>query len=127
MIDQREDELVRGAIYRIRSRNLGFGVWNGEGFIGIREKFGTEFLDIEYLNTARAIEMIDVHLDERILLRTHYDPSYCWWCGWPVEWLKELRAWRHLEDRGCPEVRAFGKTYTPLFEAMKRLEGEFDG
>lgn len=36
-------------LYRIDSRNLHLGVWDGKGgFIGIREKFGDHFLFIEY-------------------------------------------------------------------------------
>lgn len=39
-----------GFLYKIHSRNLGFGVYNEKvkGFIGIREKFGYRFLDTEY-------------------------------------------------------------------------------
>ena len=37
-------------LYRIHSRNLGFGVFNeaDNGFVGIREKFGVEYLFTEY-------------------------------------------------------------------------------
>lgn len=39
----------RGYLYRIHSRNLEFGVYDGnEGFIGIRTKFGARFLFTEY-------------------------------------------------------------------------------
>lgn len=39
----------KGRIYRIHSRNLTFGVFDGEkGFIGIREKFGDRYLFREY-------------------------------------------------------------------------------
>jgi hypothetical protein len=42
--------LVPRGIYRIRSRNLDVGVWNEtDGFIGIREKFGSTYLFTEYL------------------------------------------------------------------------------
>jgi hypothetical protein len=39
-----------GHVYRLRSRNLLFGVFNESsgGFIGIREKFGRRFLFTEY-------------------------------------------------------------------------------
>lgn len=39
-----------GYLYKIRSRNLLFGVFNekSKGFIGIREKFGHEYLFTEY-------------------------------------------------------------------------------
>lgn len=42
-------DCIKGHIYRLKSRNLSFGVFNGkDGFIGIREKFGDRFLDTEY-------------------------------------------------------------------------------
>lgn len=43
------EELKKGVVYRIRSRNLSCGVYNGSGgFIGIRQKFGSRYLDCEY-------------------------------------------------------------------------------
>lgn len=49
------DQLVEGQVYRIYSRNLVIGVWVphsevgfDNGFIGIREKFGDEYLFTEY-------------------------------------------------------------------------------
>jgi hypothetical protein len=44
------DQLVRGRVYQIDSRNLTVGVFDGaRGFIGIREKLGDRFLFKEYL------------------------------------------------------------------------------
>ena len=38
----------KGHVYRLNSRNLSFGVFDGQkGFIGIREKFGNRFLFTE--------------------------------------------------------------------------------
>lgn len=43
------DNLIKGRVYKIRSRNLRVGVWNGkDGFIGIRSKFGDRYLFTEY-------------------------------------------------------------------------------
>jgi hypothetical protein len=40
---------VRGHVYRLHSRNLDLGVFNGEtGFLGLREKFGSRYLFCEY-------------------------------------------------------------------------------
>ena len=39
--------LVTGHVYRLRSRNLAFGAYNGETFCGIRTKFDRRFLDRE--------------------------------------------------------------------------------
>lgn len=45
-----KDELAKGGVYKLQSRNLTVGVYDGnEGFIGIREKFGDEYLFTEYL------------------------------------------------------------------------------
>ena len=43
-------ECVNGGFYRIDSRNLSFGVYSEKtkGFVGIREKFGDEYLFTEY-------------------------------------------------------------------------------
>lgn len=44
-----KDECQRGWLYDIRSRNLALGVYDGKGgFVGIREKFGSEYLFTEY-------------------------------------------------------------------------------
>lgn len=44
------EQMVHGRIYAIRSRNLLVGVWDAEasGFIGLRTKFGSEYLFTEY-------------------------------------------------------------------------------
>jgi hypothetical protein len=40
--------LQKGKVYHLQSRNLSCGVWDGEkGFIGIRRKFGSRFLEKE--------------------------------------------------------------------------------
>lgn len=42
-------ELIKGRVYRIKSRNLQVGVYDGEGgFIGLREKFGSCYLFTEF-------------------------------------------------------------------------------
>jgi hypothetical protein len=42
-------QCIKGRVYKINCRNLSCGVYNGDGgFIGIREKFGDEFLFTEY-------------------------------------------------------------------------------
>lgn len=48
-------ELIKGNLYRIRSRNLPYGVWNGLWFIGIREKF-----DVLYLSSETGIPLEDL-------------------------------------------------------------------
>jgi hypothetical protein len=42
-------DCVKGRVYELRCRNLGIGVFDGkDGFIGIRTKFATRFLDTEH-------------------------------------------------------------------------------
>jgi hypothetical protein len=33
-----------GRVYKLKARNFGYGVWVGDGFIGVREKFGNVYL-----------------------------------------------------------------------------------
>lgn len=40
-------DLVVGRVYKLNARNLRVGVYDGLEFVGIREKFGSRFLDIE--------------------------------------------------------------------------------
>lgn len=43
-------ELVVRGIYKLKARNLEYGVWTGSWFIGIREKLGSRCIDGEVLN-----------------------------------------------------------------------------
>lgn len=67
------DQCVDRAVYRIKSRNLGIGVFNKEsnGFIGIRTKFGDSYLFTELhhdtgppFGTVRPAEQIGVLPEE---------------------------------------------------------------
>lgn len=41
--------LITGRVYKLESRNLSYGMWDGvNGFIGIRLKFHSRFLDTEF-------------------------------------------------------------------------------
>jgi hypothetical protein len=41
----KKEACKKGRIYLIHSRNLSVGVYDGDGgFIGVREKFGSEYL-----------------------------------------------------------------------------------
>ena len=42
------EELEIRGIYEVDARNFEVGIWNGGGFIGIRHKFNSTFLDLEY-------------------------------------------------------------------------------
>ena len=70
------DQLIERGIYRLQSRNLMVGAWNPAtlGFIGVREKFGSQYLFTEYehdlagppFGTARAVEYLDVTVPDNI-------------------------------------------------------------
>lgn len=88
-------ECRRRHVYRLRSRNLAFGVFAPEkdnGFIGIREKFGNRFLFTEHhwdngppYGTAKPVEDLGPLRDERIRLWEAM-PTTCGYCGERVEY-----------------------------------------
>lgn len=81
-------ELVARNVYRLRSRNLAYGVYDGDGgFIGIREKFGDHYLDTEYLGaTAVALECVG-RIDEPIQLCERLG-SVCQTCRGGIEFVE---------------------------------------
>lgn len=70
------EDCVRGRVYQIHSRNLSFGVFNGDGgFIGIRFKFNSRFLDTEWhwdhgRGTAKPLKDLNIDLPAEIKLAT---------------------------------------------------------
>jgi hypothetical protein len=71
-------ELIDRRVYRLQSRNLLVGVWVAErdGFIGVREKFGDEYLFTEYhlegngaTGTANGIEDLRFNIPKDVELR----------------------------------------------------------
>lgn len=107
------NQLVKGKVYRLDSRNLSCGVWDGDnGFIGIRTKFGARFLDHEirdlddHYGTAKPEEVIGeipAELSLDISLGTICDA-----CRRPLDYeLKRLpnEPWHHEDgtDRCWPE------------------------
>ena len=69
-------ECKKRRVYKLHSRNLSFGVFNGEtGFIGIRTKFGSMYLDTEYhwdtgppFGTARPEDDTGINVPEEVIL-----------------------------------------------------------
>ncbi|AEJ94913.1 hypothetical protein SEA_TYKE_54 [Mycobacterium phage Tyke] len=137
------DDLVVGAVYELRSRNLVAGVWTGRGFIGIREKFGEEYLFTEYhyddgplFGTVRPVADLNVSLDGLSL--TEYWGLKCFHCG-KAGW-KIREGWTYPEGNRCAggcsdedrDLRMV--TNQMLFDALKvieapicqRLEDEFN-
>jgi hypothetical protein len=70
-------DCVAGRVYKIRCRNLRYGVYDGEdGFIGIRTKFGSRYLFTEYycnpeapLGTVRNQEDTGINVPEGINIK----------------------------------------------------------
>ena len=70
------DQCVKGRMYRIRGRNISIGVYDGEGhFIGIRQKFGSRYLDEEdHWDTGAPHGTVSDHLDLGVDLPEGIEP-----------------------------------------------------
>ncbi|NDD52346.1 hypothetical protein EBZ39_00440 [bacterium] len=97
------EHCVDRQLYRLASRNLSLGVYNAaeKDFIGIRQKFNTEFLSSEYhwdtgepFGTASPLEALE-KLPDEILLSTDSPALFAW--------LREMRE-HHAHDVEEEEV-----------------------
>lgn len=129
------DQLVDRGLYRIKSRNLVLGFYRAEArtFVGIRTKFGSEFLDEEILNdppgtgTAMAEEFWDVVLGRDVLLATLLPGSKCKherWCEYvqtSAEGEPRKGFWKHLDDDSPVEGDDYphALSNTVLFNILK--------
>ena len=131
-------ECVARGIYRLSSRNLTVGVYDGdEGFIGVREKFGSRYLFTEFhwdqgapFGTVHPLELLGM-LDESIELRETNDPV-CGKenCGRAVKFTQTEEGafgrgvWSHVDDDApmCREGYAVSSIYMPLFEELEKFE-----
>lgn len=136
-------ECKRGHVYRIHSRNLSFGVFAPEkdnGFIGIREKFGSLYLFTEYhfdngppFGTVSPIEDLGPLEDPHLKLIETF-PTICGYCGERLEYVEVEGGvqkgdrrypgeWRHLTgDGSCEEPRPEGSMNRRLYEALEKIE-----
>jgi hypothetical protein len=125
------DQLEKGSVYELKSRNLIAGVYDGDrGFIGIREKFGDEYLFTEYLavpesgvhGTARAVRKIGKVRGNP--LTEHYGLK-CQTCG-KGSWRDEGGSWPTNEHcaGGCSdEDRSVAWTTNQLlFDVLEAME-----
>jgi hypothetical protein len=102
-------QCVKGKIYRLNSRNLEIGVYDGkEGFIGIREKFGRFYLFTEYhhdqgpsVGTVYPLEVIG-ELPATIAVNDR--EIHAWGDGW--FWDMELEIWKPIARRDLKEGEA---------------------
>jgi hypothetical protein len=79
-------DCIKGKVYRIKCRNLSFGVYDGNGgFIGIREKMGNVFLFTEFhwdqgppYGTVHSVEELTIEIPTDILIQESlgvFDPD----------------------------------------------------
>ena len=143
------DQCEKGVVYRLHSRNLAAGVYDGEGgFIGIREKFDSRYLftEIHYeasesFGTARPLEKIG-DLRGKALIKERW-PGQCHHCGEQtkfVEWPEEEQntgSWEDGTHKGkgywvhstgpdpseCPKVFSVGRQNEHLFGLLEEIEG----
>ena len=94
--------LQKGKVYRLKSHNLSCGVWDGgKGFIGIRCKFGSRFLEREIhwdldenYGTAQALDELGA-IPESIPLEISIGTE-CEQCRKPMSYVQ------HRESDGKP-------------------------
>jgi hypothetical protein len=96
------EECKDGYLYRISSRNLAFGVYRAEakGFVGIREKFGNEYLFTEF----------------------HYDTGAPFGTVFPKKELEQCTITPINEGYSDGE---FFRTNQPLFDWLKEKEKQY--
>jgi hypothetical protein len=134
------DECQDRRLYRIHSRNLNIvGVYNAEhqGFIGIREKFGSRYLFMEFhwdtgmpFGTVQPDESTPEILPDDILLAERLEGSICQ-CGVDVDFIQDdpkssAGHWEHLQPSPkCNNIRAYTKTNKELFKWLEEMEEKY--
>jgi hypothetical protein len=137
-------------LYRIRSRNLIFGVFHEEngGFFGLRKKFNYTYVFEEYhwgngppYGTVKPIEEMPETLPESIALAADLG-SICSECKVPCAYIKFPDGerektyedghkmmisgeWEHLESTDCPQVSPMSKSNSALERWLKRMEEKY--
>ncbi len=117
-------DLTRGMVYRVSARNIRIAVYAGENkFVGIREKFGERFLEIEVFGDTlnRIISPIAGPLPKTIVLDAYLPPrcrrcrKLCWWTGPPAPAPWACRS-------GCATVETVVWRNRKLFRLLNALE-----
>lgn len=123
-------ELMARNVYRLRARNLAYGVYDGDGgFIGIREKFGDHYLDTEYLGaTASPLELVG-RIEEPVAL-CEVLGSRCLTCHGDiafVEWgnpdAKGRGRWV-CADGACTNSQPQAVSNRELYAALEAIEAQ---
>jgi hypothetical protein len=118
-------------LYRIRCRNLLYGVWNGrDGFIGIREKFGHRYPFTEFhwdasesLGTVTAAYPIAAWLPEPIAM-AEVIGTVCAECQQPVQWSgpPAPAPWVHLNGSAAHDAIPHALTNKALLDWLEAQE-----
>lgn len=118
--------VVRG-VYRLRARNLSFGVWTGSAWVGLREKLGGVFLDESEVPgvTAFPLELVAVAPDDLVLRA--YLGSECMQCQRPVDFDASRgetwqERWQHTEGPADHDARSQVMRNPALFDYMTAIE-----
>jgi len=121
-------DCVRRGVYRIRSRNLTIGVYDGDGgFVGVREKFGSRYLFTEYhhdrgapYGTVRPIMPLDVRLPGWMGVMTHF-PLPVTESGKAVYYDGEIDRYVYNDEPWDKDDEKYLHGYRPLYEVLERL------
>jgi hypothetical protein len=131
------DCIPRG-VYRIKSRNLRLGVYapgiHAGGFIGLREKFGSEYLFTEYhwdtgppFGTVTPTELLG-ELPENIHATEYLPQTRCSTCGESLTFVPDEPphrtpgTWVHDARSDCEEAWPVLDQYEPLFVYLQNYE-----
>lgn len=128
-----KDDCIARHIYRIHSRNLSIGVYDGAGgFIGLRTKFNDVYLFTEFHADGSAFRTVlpeeDIGiLPEEIELREYvstFDLTTKRLVGFDKPFAEGGRGW-YFKDTGesSRDIEPRTKTYQPLFDFLKAIEG----
>src|SRR4051812_37827600 len=139
-------ECIKGRVYKINCRNLPYGVYDGsEGFIGIREKFGSFYLFTEYhydhgapFGTVSGHADLGIDIPVDIQIKEHLD-TYDIITNRHVEYVNGISNplgitnvpgwWVYVDTKeSCPkEVKPTAAENKALFDFLKQVEVDRDG
>lgn len=130
------DECIPRRLYKIRSRNLIMGVFDGkEGFVGIRQKFGSKFLFTEFhwdqgppFGTVFGVEDTGIDLPEHIQLCESpgtVDRETGRWVAFDKSIAEGGRGW-YFTDTGesSEDIQPVGKSNIELFDWLVEQGGD---
>lgn len=121
-------ELKIGTVYRLHARNIHVGVFDGRGFIGIREKFGEHYLDMEFprenRGTATAKEELGVIENAPLVMSLG---TQCQACGKPAHWTGPPSPAPWACESGCAEVWPLHVSNRALFLELQKYESTTEG